>query len=169
MIKMFESALSGYSKRMFRSKKISMKRRCTGRAAILLCMLLALLCSCRKSDEPWGTYKTAPGPDGNYKCVEFAYSKSFYTKDYFAAQAAAENTDQTEDVPDAMSEGWYTVEDKTVTCVYTDTVEDKTVTSEYKFEWDTQANALTLTEIRTARDGESDTVTICEERYTQAE
>ncbi len=118
------------------------------RIVILLCLAVCLLCACQKSDEPWGTYRTARSADGNYKSVEFAYSKTFYTADAFAAEQQSD-----EERNDARLEGWYTLEGDQVKCTYTITDEEKTAKLEYVFRYQREQDQLVLISVN--RDGKT--------------
>ncbi len=103
---------------------------------------VCLLTACGRGDGVWGIYRTAPDDTGNYKSVEFAYSKTFYTDDALAA--AAERDSDSEN--DALLEGWYTVSGDEVRCVYTVKDGDQTDRPEYVFRYDRASDTLTRTD-----------------------
>lgn len=108
--------------------------------AMLLVLVLALgLCSCAE-DGVWGLYTTQKDESGNYKSIECAYSKVFYTSDALAAQAQSEEEENS-----ALYEGWYSLEGDTLTCTFNIGKGEETVKAVYTFLYDKSADTLTLT------------------------
>lgn len=108
--------------------------------ALLLLLVLALgLCSCAE-DGVWGLYTTEKDADGNYKSIECAYSKVFYTSDALAAQAQSDEEENS-----ALFEGWYTLDGDTLTCIFSISEGEETVKAVYTFLYDKDADSLTLT------------------------
>lgn len=116
-------------------------------ALILILVLVLGLCSCKK-DGVWGLYTTEKDADGNYKSIECAYSKAFYTSDALAAQLQSNEEENT-----ALYEGWYDMDGDILTCTFSISEEEKTVKAVYTFLYDKDADTLTLSSY--SRDGEA--------------
>ena len=99
--------------------------------------------SCGERDGLWGLYKS-PEEQGNFKSVEFAYSKVIYIDDQSAVH---DSSDGTED--DGRDEGWYTQDGEKVVCRFTKEKDGETVESQMSFDYDEENNTLTLTQIKT--------------------
>lgn len=112
---------------------------------IIFALTLAALfsfSSCGEREGLWGIYRTDE-EQGNFKSVEFAYSKVIYIAD----QSAVRDSDNTED--DGRDEGWYSQEDGKVVCRFTEEKDEKTVERLMSFDYDEKGDALTLTQIKT--------------------
>ena len=104
-----------------------------------MCIAL-LLCACDTRDKVWGVYSTEKGGDGNFKRVEFAYSKVFYTLDALAAEAESDDPDGENE---AVIEGWYEIEGDEIVCTFSLT-EDSEV-REHVYLFVKEGDTLTLT------------------------